>query len=63
MPGRYGAAILVQTCGECWKEWLAQQTIVMNHYGLRPHVPYDRQQLYQHMCEFLKLDVPGAESG
>lgn len=57
MPGRYGEAILANTCAECWKAWQTEQTLVINHYRLRPHIPYDRQQLYRHMSEFLKLDV------
>lgn len=57
MPGRYGAAILEGTCADCWRAWQTQQTNIINHERLRPHVPYDRQQLYKHMVAFLGLEV------
>lgn len=63
MPGRWGRAVAEQVCAECWSDWLQEQTIVMNHYGLRPYVAADRQRLYELMAEFLRLRLEPAESG
>ena len=58
MPGRWGQAVFEQACAECWQGWRNEQTLVMNHYGLRPWVPADRQVLYRHMADYLKLLAP-----
>ena len=52
-------AVFEQACAACWKAWQNEQTLVMNHYGLRPHVPADRERLYGLMAEYLKLQPPG----
>ncbi len=59
MPGRWGQAVFEQVCRACWDAWRSEQTLVMNHYGLRPWVPADREQLYRHMSEYLRLRPPG----
>ena len=33
-PGPLGNRIYDTICQVCWKEWLRQQTAVINHYGL-----------------------------
>ena len=58
MPGKWGPTILAQTCGDCWREWVEEQTRVINHEGLTPGLPEHRQRLYVHMATFLKL-TPG----
>lgn len=55
LPGALGAEIEAKICAECWKEWLAQQVRVINHYGLRPAVKEDREKLYSFTREFLDL--------
>lgn len=55
LPGALGADIEAKICAECWKEWLAQQIRVINHYGLRPFVKEDRDKLYSFTREFLDL--------
>lgn len=55
LPGTLGAAVEERVCDECWKEWLATQIRVINHYGLRPQVKEDREKLYGFTKEFLNL--------
>ncbi len=55
LPGALGAEVEAKICAECWKEWLAQQVRVINHYGLRPAVKEDRDKLYDFTREFLDL--------
>jgi len=55
LPGPLGESIEARTCSECWKEWLAQQVRVINHYGLRPFVKEDRDRIYGFTREFLNL--------
>jgi Fe-S cluster biosynthesis and repair protein YggX len=60
MAGPWGARVQAAVCADCWKAWQQEQTIVMNHYGLKPFVPSDRQRLYEEMGRFLKLETPSA---
>lgn len=55
LPGALGEAIKERVCAECWKEWLAQQVRVINHYGLRPVLKQDRERVYGFTREFLGL--------
>ena len=55
LPGAIGDQIEAGTCAECWKEWLAAQIRVINHYGLRPVMKEDRDKLYAFTREFLSL--------
>ena len=55
LPGAVGDQIESGVCAECWKEWLAQQVRVINHYGLRPVLKEDREMLYAFTREFLNL--------
>ena len=55
IAGPWGARVQAAVCADCWKAWQQEQTIVMNHYGLKPFVPADRARLYEHMAEFLKI--------
>ena len=29
-----GKRIAAEICGQCWKEWLQRQQMIINHYGL-----------------------------
>jgi len=42
-----GEQILDSICGECWKEWLQHQTVLINHYGLDPREAKSREFLYE----------------
>jgi Fe-S cluster biosynthesis and repair protein YggX len=62
LPGRWGAAVLAETCADCWRAWSEEQTRLINHLGLRPFVPADKKVIYRHLREFLNLAaVPAPE--
>jgi Fe-S cluster biosynthesis and repair protein YggX len=52
-PGAIGARILEGTCQPCWGDWLKQQTMLINHYGLNVMDPQARQFLTKNMDAFL----------
>jgi Fe-S cluster biosynthesis and repair protein YggX len=52
-PGVMGARILEGTCPDCWQQWLKQQTMLINHYGLNVMDPQARQFLTRNMEAFL----------
>ena len=52
-PGAIGARILEGTCPACWADWLKQQTMLINHYGLNVMDPQARKFLTQNMDAFL----------
>ncbi len=56
LPGKWGVAVVAQTCGECWHEWVEEQTRLINHEPLLPSEPEHRQVLYERMASFLKLE-------
>lgn len=55
LPGDLGDQIEQSVCAECWKEWMAQQVRVINHYGLRPMIKEDREKIYAFTREFFGL--------
>lgn len=55
LPGDWGAAVQDETCADCWTAWTEEQTRLINHLGLKPFVPTDKQQIYRHLHGFLKL--------
>ena len=55
LPEPLGGDIERSVCAECWKEWVAQQIKVINHYGLKPASREDREKLYGFTREFLNL--------
>jgi Fe-S cluster biosynthesis and repair protein YggX len=52
-PGAIGARILDGICQECWSQWLRQQTMLINHYGLNVMDPQARTFLTKNMEAFL----------
>jgi Fe-S cluster biosynthesis and repair protein YggX len=52
-PGAVGERILGGTCRDCWTDWLKQQTMLINHYGLNVMDPQARQFLTRNMEAFL----------
>jgi len=57
LPGKWGPLILAETCAPCWREWVEEQTRLINHEHLLPAEPAHRQVLYQKMSAFLNLTV------
>lgn len=52
-PGALGQRIVAGTCKGCWAQWLKQQTMLINHYGLNVMDPQARKFLTQNMSAFL----------
>jgi len=55
LRGKWGPIVLEQTCADCWREWVEEQTRLINHEGLRPAEAEHRTRLYERMAAFLKL--------
>ena len=51
-PGAIGARIQQQICKDCWSQWLRQQTMLINHYGLNVMDPQARAFLTKNMEAF-----------
>ena len=52
-PGAIGTRIVGEICKVCWGDWLKQQTMLINHYGLNVMDPQARQFLTRNMEAFL----------
>jgi Fe-S cluster biosynthesis and repair protein YggX len=52
-PGAVGQRVVAEICQQCWADWLKQQTMLINHYGLNVMDPQARQFLTQNMSAFL----------
>lgn len=52
-PGVIGQRVLGEICQVCWGDWLKQQTMLINHYGLNVMDPQSRQFLVKNMGSFL----------
>jgi Fe-S cluster biosynthesis and repair protein YggX len=52
-PGPMGVRVLDSVCQRCWGDWLKQQTMLINHYGLNVMDPQARQFLTRNMEAFL----------
>ncbi|HKS06295.1 MAG TPA: oxidative damage protection protein [Gemmatimonadaceae bacterium] len=52
-PGPMGARVVAGVCQRCWSDWLKQQTMLINHYGLNVMDPQARQFLTRNMDAFL----------
>ena len=59
-PGAIGQRIVTEICQVCWGDWLKQQTMLINHYGLNVMDPQARQFLTKNMQAFL-FKAGGAE--
>ena len=57
MGGKLGERVKEQVCPACWDEWVNQQVLFLNHYGLQMSDPDDRKKLTQAMKEFLGLEA------
>jgi Fe-S cluster biosynthesis and repair protein YggX len=52
-PGALGARIIGEICQDCWSQWLKQQTMLINHYGLNVMDPQARAFLTKNLEAFL----------
>jgi Fe-S cluster biosynthesis and repair protein YggX len=52
-PGPIGARAQQEICKVCWNDWLKQQTMLINHYGLNLMDPQARSFLTKNMDAFL----------
>ena len=52
-PGKIGERIVGEICRDCWGQWLKQQTMLINHYGLNVMDAQARQFLTRNMEAFL----------
>jgi|KBSSwiStaDraftv2_1062776.scaffolds.fasta_scaffold366605_2 Fe-S cluster biosynthesis and repair protein YggX len=52
-PGQIGARVVNEICQQCWSDWLKQQTMLINHYGLNVLDPQARAFLTNNMTAFL----------
>jgi len=52
-PNDLGNRIYDEICEVCWKEWLQQQTAIINHYALDLRDPQARQFLTKQTETFL----------
>lgn len=60
-PGPIGARVVAEICQACWAEWLRQQTMLINHYGLNVMDPQARAFLTQNLKAFLFKAGPGED--
>ena len=51
-PGSVGARIVAEICQDCWAQWVRQQTMLINHYGLNVMDPQARAFLTKNMEAF-----------
>jgi Fe-S cluster biosynthesis and repair protein YggX len=52
-PGAIGQRIVSEICQDCWGQWVRQQTMLINHYGLNVMDPQARSFLTKNMQAFL----------
>lgn len=53
VAGAAGARIVAETCQQCWADWLKQQTMLINHYGLNLMDPQARTFLSRNRDAYL----------
>ncbi|NUQ11873.1 MAG: oxidative damage protection protein [Gemmatimonadaceae bacterium] len=57
-PGAIGARIVAEVCQSCWGDWLKQQTMLINHYGLNVRDQRAKEFLYGELEKFLFTSAP-----
>ena len=53
VAGAAGERIVREVCQPCWADWLKQQTMLINHYGLNLMDPQARSFLSKNRDAFL----------
>lgn len=51
--GAAGTRIVAEICQQCWADWLKQQTMLINHYGLNLMDPQARTFLSRNREAYL----------
>lgn len=52
-PGAIGQRVVGEICQQCWADWLKQQTMLINHYGLNLMDPQARAFLSRNREAYL----------
>ena len=60
-PGPIGARVVEGIFTPCWADWLKQQTMLINHYGLNVMDPQARAFLTKNMTAFFFKTGDSAE--
>ena len=55
MGGPLGLTLQEKICAPCYADWIGQQNLLINHYGLSMADPDDRKKLIGAMKEYLGL--------
>ena len=55
--------MLAESCAACWGAWSEEQTRLIKHLGWQPFEPADKDAIYRHLHEFLKLQRGAAPGG
>lgn len=53
VAGAVGERIVAEVCQQCWADWLKQQTMLINHYGLNLMDPQARTFLSRNREAYL----------
>ena len=53
VAGAAGERLVKEVCQQCWADWLRQQTMLINHYGLNLMDPQARAFLSKNRDAFL----------
>ncbi|MFN2453252.1 MAG: oxidative damage protection protein [Pyrinomonadaceae bacterium] len=51
-PTELGQRVATEICQPCWAEWLAKQSMLINHYGLDLSTPDAQEFLFDNMQAF-----------
>ncbi len=57
MGGQLGLTLQERICAACYADWVGQQNLLINHYGLSMADPDDRKKLIAAMKEYLGLET------
>lgn len=55
-PTELGQRVAAEICQPCWAEWLAKQSMLINHYGLDLSNPESQSFLFDNMQAFFFND-------
>ena len=57
MGGQLGLTLQQRVCAGCYADWVGQQNLLINHYGLNMADSDDRKRLIVAMKEYLGLET------
>ena len=61
VAGAAGERLVKEVCQQCWADWLKQQTMLINHYGLNLMDPQARSFLSKNRDAFLYRSGAGEQ--